>query len=467
MKIEIKNIGKISKAEVELEGITVIAGKNNTGKSTVGKALYAMIDFLYGYKQYVENDIRSTMFRYLNEYGESLEVICKEYFEGTGRFRRKPSKINNIVTTYEEALYNCFVKHEKKRVKKIFQEYAKEYISIYKSNKIKCENDAMIRLDNVYNEVIQFWNIKDGEVGIGKATNAFDGVFNSQINNMRNADDEAYVKFQDDFQKVSEVFFKNNLCIWKEYNTPVFDLAYYVENPRCLDIINRTPRYYDDIWDRFTKQRMQDIMRQRFKAILRPYGLNSRHMPISLRKKNQNDEEYISDLDIALLQKKQEEILKLINKAVPGKYNYENGIVKYSEPNTDYSLKLENLSTGLKSMILIERMISLGLLCEGSILILDEPEINVHPEWQVLYANIIVMLQQIYNAKIVITTHSPYFIKAIKSYAIKEKTLEKCRFYLAEDVDGVCEINDVTKNTNLIFKELADPIKDLKEMEYE
>ena len=44
----------------------------------------------------------------------------------------------------------------------------------------------------------------------------------------------------------------------------------------------------------------------------------------------------------------------------------------------NYSLKLENLSTGLKSM-LIERMISLGLLCEGSILILDEPEINIHP----------------------------------------------------------------------------------------
>ena len=37
MKIEIKNIGKISKAEVELEGITVIAGKNNTGKVRLEK----------------------------------------------------------------------------------------------------------------------------------------------------------------------------------------------------------------------------------------------------------------------------------------------------------------------------------------------------------------------------------------------------------------------------------------------
>lgn len=39
MKLELKNICKIKNAEVELNGITVIAGENNTGKSTVGKAL--------------------------------------------------------------------------------------------------------------------------------------------------------------------------------------------------------------------------------------------------------------------------------------------------------------------------------------------------------------------------------------------------------------------------------------------
>ena len=40
MRFCIERIGKIEKADVELKGITVIAGENNTGKSTVGKALY-------------------------------------------------------------------------------------------------------------------------------------------------------------------------------------------------------------------------------------------------------------------------------------------------------------------------------------------------------------------------------------------------------------------------------------------
>lgn len=39
MRLEIKNIGRIEEASIEMNGITVIAGENDTGKSTVGKVL--------------------------------------------------------------------------------------------------------------------------------------------------------------------------------------------------------------------------------------------------------------------------------------------------------------------------------------------------------------------------------------------------------------------------------------------
>lgn len=35
MELHIRNIAKIEKADIEINGITVIAGENNTGKSTV------------------------------------------------------------------------------------------------------------------------------------------------------------------------------------------------------------------------------------------------------------------------------------------------------------------------------------------------------------------------------------------------------------------------------------------------
>ena len=47
MKLIIKNIGKLKNAEVEINGITVITGENNTGKSTVGKVLWSVFSSFY------------------------------------------------------------------------------------------------------------------------------------------------------------------------------------------------------------------------------------------------------------------------------------------------------------------------------------------------------------------------------------------------------------------------------------
>ena len=47
MKLSIKNVGKLKEADVEINGITVIAGENNTGKSTVGKVLWSIFSSFY------------------------------------------------------------------------------------------------------------------------------------------------------------------------------------------------------------------------------------------------------------------------------------------------------------------------------------------------------------------------------------------------------------------------------------
>lgn len=47
MKLHLENIGLIQDATIEMQGITVIAGENGTGKSTVGKALYAIFNSFY------------------------------------------------------------------------------------------------------------------------------------------------------------------------------------------------------------------------------------------------------------------------------------------------------------------------------------------------------------------------------------------------------------------------------------
>ena len=57
MKIRLKNIGLIDNSEVEINGITIIAGINATGKSTIGKALYSVFNSLQNIYDKV-NEIR-------------------------------------------------------------------------------------------------------------------------------------------------------------------------------------------------------------------------------------------------------------------------------------------------------------------------------------------------------------------------------------------------------------------------
>ena len=45
MELKLKNIGMINEANVKIDGLTVIAGENDTGKSTVGKALFFIQEF--------------------------------------------------------------------------------------------------------------------------------------------------------------------------------------------------------------------------------------------------------------------------------------------------------------------------------------------------------------------------------------------------------------------------------------
>ena len=46
MKLNIENFAKIKNANIVIDGITVIAGENNTGKSTVGKILFSLFNAL-------------------------------------------------------------------------------------------------------------------------------------------------------------------------------------------------------------------------------------------------------------------------------------------------------------------------------------------------------------------------------------------------------------------------------------
>ena len=47
MRLKISNFAKIEKADIKIDGITVICGDNDTGKSTIGKILFSIFSSNY------------------------------------------------------------------------------------------------------------------------------------------------------------------------------------------------------------------------------------------------------------------------------------------------------------------------------------------------------------------------------------------------------------------------------------
>ena len=54
MKLIIDNFAKIKHADIMIDGITVIAGENNSAKSTIGKVLYSSFNSLYDIEGKIE-----------------------------------------------------------------------------------------------------------------------------------------------------------------------------------------------------------------------------------------------------------------------------------------------------------------------------------------------------------------------------------------------------------------------------
>lgn len=47
MEFSIRGIGIIKEADIKMDGLTVIAGSNNSGKTTVGRALFFNVTWIF------------------------------------------------------------------------------------------------------------------------------------------------------------------------------------------------------------------------------------------------------------------------------------------------------------------------------------------------------------------------------------------------------------------------------------
>ena len=116
---------------------------------------------------------------------------------------------------------------------------------------------------------------------------------------------------------------------------------------------------------------------------------------------------------------------------INGKFYFNNnGLLEFIQNGQTFDLA--NTSTGLKSIGILQLLLENRKLKENTYLIMDEPEVHLHPEWQVKLAHILVLLVKELNVNLFINSHSPQFIEAMEVYTIKYGLRNEINFYLSK-----------------------------------
>ena len=315
MKLEIENIGKIEKGVVEIGGLTIVAGENDTGKSTIGKVLYSLING-------------------------------------------------------KDNLLNTFV-----------LEFKKNLISFGK-------NKAKIKFDNF-------------EINILKRLDKYDPMISGK-------DDNKYIRAM----LIDSI--ELELLKLKKEMTKSTEVHELVDVP----VKNRggVSTFFN---------RNEPMLAKSTETKTEKIDLNEliSHKIDLLNKVKDGLLKYNKQSDISKI--KNFELIEEMAEIIGGHWEFNetnNEFYFVKKENSDNYFSSINTASGIKNFLIIDGLIKGDYLNENTILIIDEPEAHLHPEWQVKYAEVIVKLLE-KNIPIVIITHSGDFLQGLMNLITKKQGL--------------------------------------------
>lgn len=425
MKLNISNFAKIDNADIIIDGITVIAGENNTGKSTIGKILFSIFNSLYDINEKIQG-------QRISEINANNRKIIQNHINVQMDF-----KTYRQYTLYVERYVNNIIFNNETFNK---DEIAAELNEQFKENNNSIFDDYDIMLEEIADNIIRVMNISNDVIRKEIISRYFNSVFNRQINLLSSDRDinlaDIDLQIKDKHNKLS---FSNNECNDFLGEINILHKAVYIDNPFIIDELSK----YQDL----------NIINETLKALL-------------LNKKN---DIFDGVIGAVMAKEKINDIMILLRKVVDGDitndqmtgefYLQLNG---YNEP-----VALSNLSTGMKSFVILKMLLEKGSLSEKDVVILDEPEIHLHPQWQIAYAELLVLLQKQFDLSVVVTTHSPYFVDAINLFSCKYATDSSVNYYISSVDNNRVNMKNVTDNIEEIYKKMVSPIEALDTLRYE
>jgi len=373
MKISFENVGAIRQAELELGDLTIVCGKNNTGKTYVTYATFGFLDYWHSS---LKISIPSEIVTQVMEKG-SISVPIRDFAKNAPEILEEASK------QFSKNIDKVFAGNE----------------SIFESSIVKVHAE---RSKNCHTNKVNFQ--------AGSANKAFLEVTSTE------EDENLTISLLVD--KSSEDLPPRSF-IESMISAAIRDLVFKDKMPRPF--IASAERTGSAIFQKeldFTRSRLVDMIGEKdssfsFTSLL---GGFKAEYPTPV-KKNVDFIRGLSNIKNkeGLFSKQHPEVLEHFKSIIGGEYKVSKDDEIQFIPNNKKSLKLSLVESSSAVRSLLDIGFYLRHIAQaGDIVIVDEPELNLHPHNQRKVARLFAMLVN-YGIKVFITTHSDYIIREINT----------------------------------------------------
>ena len=440
MKLTIENIGNVKHAEIEINGISVIAGQNGTGKSTISRSLFSIFSANYDVIKKISNDRTKAINDFLEDYLSDIEMNRKNNSE-IGIVRRiVPSFLYTELTKIISENLLIFLdknysEHNNESLKNSIIESINEFNK--RNSKYFVLNIKDLDLNVLAENIKEILSQSDQSIFNQILTDHLTDEFHNQINNiydpltglisLRIKDEQINIEVNKNRATADKLInFKTDVVY-------IDDAAAIVENLFSNRFLNKfSNKFLNELLNKIDSKLNHNV-----------------HLMEQLRDERNNT--YTSRAKIT-------DRLNLVFNEI--NHILKTDIVNSSEDEEDEKkLNIINYSSGMKTFYLIKSLLENGVIRENGTLILDEPEVHLHPEWQLKFAEIIVLLQKEFGLHILINSHSPYLVEAIDIFSKKNDTNDSVKYYLANS-----SIEDVTDSIDKIYEQMYVPLNRLEEL---